>query len=58
MPKITTPWGPATLVEELSLPQEADGREFASHVQLLECADGEQRVRFAYTRTARCAAAP
>ena len=29
MPKITTPWGPATLVEELSLPQEADGREFA-----------------------------
>ena len=49
MPKITTPWGPATLVEELSLPQEADGREFASLVQLLECADGEQLVRFAYT---------
>ena len=49
MPKIATPWGPATLVEELSLPQEADGREFASLVQLLECADGEQLVRFAYT---------
>ncbi len=49
MAKITTPWGPATLVEELSLPQEADDREFASLVQLLEGADGQQLVRFAYT---------
>ena len=49
MAKITTPWGPATLVEELSLPQEADDSEFASLVQLLEGADGEQLVRFAYT---------
>jgi hypothetical protein len=43
-----TPWGPATLVEELRLPQQAGGKRFASLVQLLEDAKGERLVRFAY----------
>lgn len=44
-----TPWGPAKLVEELSLPQQASGKRFASLVQLLETGKGELVVRFAYT---------
>jgi hypothetical protein len=46
--KATTPWGPATLVEELRLPQQSGDRRFASLVQLLENAKGERLVRFAY----------
>ena len=44
-----TPWGPAELVEELTLPQRAGEKRFASKVQLLETARGERLVRFAYT---------
>lgn len=44
-----TPWGPADLVEELTLPQRAGAKRFASKVQLLETAQGERLVRFAYT---------
>ena len=46
--KAATPWGPATLVEELRLPQQSGGKRFASLVQLLEGANGERLVRFAY----------
>ena len=46
---ITTPWGRATLVEELTLPQRAAGKRFASLVQLLETEGGERLVRFAYS---------
>jgi hypothetical protein len=48
MAKAATPWGPADLVEELTLPQRAGDKRFASVVQLLETANGEQLVRFAY----------
>jgi hypothetical protein len=48
MAKTATPWGPAELVEELKLQQRAGEKRFTSHVQLLESADGEQLVRFAY----------
>jgi len=44
-----TPWGRAELVDQVTLKQQADGRQFASHVQLLETADGERLVRFAYS---------
>jgi hypothetical protein len=44
-----TPWGPADLVEELTLPQQAGARRFASRVQLLETGRGERLVRFAYS---------
>jgi hypothetical protein len=43
-----TPWGPATLIEELRLQQQAGAKRFASLVQLLETRDGERLVRFAY----------
>jgi hypothetical protein len=47
--KTATPWGPATLVEELTVPQRSGGKRFASVVQLLEGAKGERLVRFAYS---------
>ena len=47
--RITTPWGPATLVEQLRLPQQAGDRRFASVVELLENDRGERLVRFAYS---------
>ena len=50
-PKKTTatPWGPAHTIEQLTLPQRAGEKRFASLVQLLETEQGEQYVRFAYT---------
>jgi hypothetical protein len=49
MAKASTPFGTATVVEELVLQQQASGRRFGSHVQLLETAKGERLVRFAYS---------
>ena len=46
--KATTPWGTATLLEQLTLPQRAGDKRFASIVQLLETEKGERLVRFAY----------
>ena len=46
--KAATPWGPATLLEELRLPQQAGEKRFSSLVQLLENGKGERLVRFAY----------
>ena len=48
-PKTATPWGAATLIDELTLPQRAGEKRFASVVQLLEGAKGERFVRFAYS---------
>ena len=47
--KTATPWGPASLVEELTVPQRSGDKRFASVVQLLEGARGERLVRFAYS---------
>ena len=47
--RTATPWGPAELVEELTLRQQVGGRRFASVVQLLETQKGERLVRFAYS---------
>lgn len=49
MKKTTTPWGSASIVEELTLPQRAGAKRFASVVQLLEVKGGERLVRFAYS---------
>jgi hypothetical protein len=49
MTKTATPWGPATLVERLVLPQRAGDKRFSSVVELLETARGERLVRFAYS---------
>jgi hypothetical protein len=45
----TTPWGRATLVERVSLPQRAGEKRFSSVVELLESPQGERLVRFAYS---------
>jgi hypothetical protein len=47
--KSATPWGPATVVEEVSVPQRAGDKRVASTVQLLEGKGGERLVRFAYS---------
>jgi hypothetical protein len=44
----TTAWGEANVLEEIQIKQSADGKEFATLVQLLEDAKGELLVRFAY----------
>ena len=46
---ISTPWGKATLVDEVRVQQRAGDRRFSSLVQLLESKNGEALVRFAYT---------
>jgi hypothetical protein len=47
--RAATPWGPAELVEELTVPQQAGKKRFASKLQLLETPKGERLVRFSYT---------
>ena len=47
--KAATPWGPAELVEELTVAQQAGEKRFASKLQLLETAKGERLVRFSYS---------
>jgi hypothetical protein len=49
MTRITTAWGKAKVVEEVTLQQRAGKKRFASLVQLLEDDKGEWLVRFAYT---------
>jgi hypothetical protein len=46
--KTATPWGPAELVEELTVAQRVGDKRFSSVVQLLEAPGGERLVRFAY----------
>jgi len=48
MATATTPWGTATVVDEVALSQKRGDRRFTSLVQLLETAKGETLVRFAY----------
>ena len=47
--KAATAWGDATVVDEVTVPQRAGERRFASIVQLLENERGERLVRFAYS---------
>jgi hypothetical protein len=47
--KAATPWGPATVVDEVKVAQRAGEKRFASLVQLLEDDRGEAVVRFAYS---------
>lgn len=49
MAKTATPYGPATLVERVSLPQRAGDKRFASLIELLETDRGERLVRVAYS---------
>jgi len=47
--KTATPWGTATRIEGLTLPQRSGERRFASVIELLETERGERLVRFAYS---------
>jgi hypothetical protein len=47
--KTATPWGGAEKLEELTLPQRAGDKRFASVVELLLTEKGERLVRFAYS---------
>ena len=47
--KVTTPWGAAVLVDEVTVSQQAGDLRFRSLVQLLEAPGGERLVRFAYS---------
>jgi hypothetical protein len=47
--KTATPWGPATMLEQLTLPQRVGDKRFASLVELLESDRGERLIRFAYS---------
>jgi hypothetical protein len=49
MATVTTPWGKAKAIDEVSLPQRAGEKRFATLVELLETESGERLVRFAYT---------
>jgi hypothetical protein len=49
MAKTATPFGAATLVERVALPQRVGERRFSSIVELLETDRGERLVRVAYT---------
>jgi hypothetical protein len=49
MAKAATPWGPTEVVEELTVPQRAGEKRFATIVQLLSDGKGEELVRFAYS---------
>jgi hypothetical protein len=44
-----TPWGPAELVDELTVRQQAGEKRFASVLQLLQTRSGERLIRIAYT---------
>ena len=45
----TTAWGNTTVLEEINIKQSAEGRAFATLVQLLEGEEGEPLIRFAYS---------
>src|SRR5437588_11157037 len=47
--KAATAWGDTLVIEEITVPQRAGDKRFASTVQLLETERGERFVRFAYT---------
>ena len=47
--KAATPWGPATMMDEVRVAQRAGEKRFTSLVQLLESERGELLVRFAYS---------
>lgn len=45
---VTTPWGRATTVEEVSVSQRAGEKRFTTRVELLESPGGDRLLRFSY----------
>jgi len=48
MTTVTTPWGKATSLEAVSIPQRSGERRFTTRVELLAGEDGDRLVRFSY----------
>jgi hypothetical protein len=48
MATVTTPWGRAMTVEEVSVAQRAGDKRFTTRVELLESPGGERLVRLSY----------
>jgi hypothetical protein len=48
-PVVTTAFGRATVAEQVTLKQRANGKQFETLVQLLEDEKGDWLVRFAYS---------
>lgn len=48
MATVTTPWGKAKTIEEVSVLQRAGEKRFMTRVELLETGAGERLVRFSY----------
>jgi hypothetical protein len=46
---VSTPWGRATVLEEIRVPQRAGERRFETIVQLLEGTKGGELLRFTYS---------
>jgi hypothetical protein len=46
---VATPWGAASVLDRLSIPQRAGDQRFSSLVELLENDRGERLVRIAYS---------
>jgi hypothetical protein len=49
MTRTATPFGPATVVERVSLSQKAGDKRFTSFLELLETERGDRLVRVAYS---------
>ena len=56
--KAATPWGDASLLDQVEIRQRSGERRFSSVVQLLENGKGERLVRFAYTTDGRARRGP
>ena len=48
-PRVATPWGAASVVEQITVPQRAGEKRFATVVELLRTERGESLVRIAYS---------
>jgi len=53
-----TPWGKAEVVEKLTLSQQANGRRFATLIELLETDKGERLVRVSYSTDGKARRGP
>ena len=49
VPRVATPWGPAAVVEQVTVPQRAGEKRFATVLELLRTQRGESLVRIAYS---------
>ncbi len=58
MTTVSTPWGRATSIETVAVPQRAGERRFAARVELLEAPSGERLVRFAYVTSGNARRGP